>query len=588
MSFKAPVRDLAFALEAAGFDRLSAAFPNADPDTVDAVLNAAGDFAAEVLAPLNRTGDLTGVSYANGKVTAAAGFAEAYRRFAADGWTSLAADSAHGGQGLPRALGQAVCEMVQAANLSFSLCPILSQGAADAIEKNGSDEQKALYLPKLVSGEWTGTMNLTEPQAGSDLAGVATRAEPDGEGGYRLTGQKIFITWGDHDLADNIVHLVLARLPDAPAGSRGLSLFVAPKRLLDKDGALGPQNALRPGSIEHKLGLHGSPTCVMLFEGAKAELVGAPNAGLAGMFVMMNAARLQVGSQGVAIAERAYQQALAYALERQQGRSAWTGDQPARIFDHPDVRRALMLTKARIEAGRGLCLATAVAADLARVGADEAERQAAELREALLTPIAKAWCTDMGVEAASAGVQIHGGMGFIEATGAAQYYRDARILPIYEGTNGIQAIDLVGRKLALADGKAVSDLFGEIAATAAVLKATTGLEGVGARLQAALAAARSAVDWITPRRDAPDGLAGATLCLKLLGDVVAGWLLGKGALLVEAKLAGGVAPTDYLRTKVGLARLFAEQTLSGAPGLAQAIASGAAELATATPEGLGA
>ena len=348
MTYRAPQRDLAFALhEAADFGRLSGAFATADAETVAAVLAGAASLAEDVLAPLNRSGDIHGARYENGRVTAAPGFADAYRQFAAGGWNSLAADPAFGGQGLPKALEIAVFEIIQAANLSFGLCPMLTQGAIDAIEKNGDERQKALYLPRLVSGEWTGTMNLTEPQGGSDLGALTTKAERDGDG-YRLTGQKIFITWGDHDMADNIVHLVLARLPDAPPGTRGLSLFICPKRLVAADGTLGAMNDVRPGSIEHKLGIHGSPTCVMLFEGARAELIGAPNQGLAAMFVMMNAARLHVGVQGVAIADRAYQQALAYSLERKQGRSAWTGAAPSRLFDHPDVRRTLMLMKAKI------------------------------------------------------------------------------------------------------------------------------------------------------------------------------------------------------------------------------------------------
>jgi alkylation response protein AidB-like acyl-CoA dehydrogenase len=579
MTYRAPVRDLAFSLEAAAdLGRLAQAFPGADRDTVQAVLEAAGDFAAEVLAPLNRPGDLAGAAYENGSVTAAPGFAEAYKQFADGGWMGLAADPAWGGQGLPKALDLAVSEMVQAANLSFGLCPILTQGAADAIEKNGTKRQKALYLPKLVSGQWTGAMNLTESQSGSDLGGVATRAEPEGDG-FRLTGQKIFITWGDHDAAENIVHLVLARLPDAPEGSRGLSLFLAPKFLVGEDGTLGPRNNLRCAYIEHKLGIHASPTCVMLYEGARAELVGAPHAGLAAMFVMMNAARLQVGVQGVAIAERAYQQALAYALERRQGRSPWTGDYPARLYDQPDVRRTLMLAKARIEAGRGLCLTTAVAADLGRLARGPAAQEAARQREALLTPIAKAWCTDMGVEVASAALQVHGGMGFIEEIGAAQYYRDARILPIYEGTNGIHAIDLVGRKLLLGGGQAVRDLIGEIATTAVSLQAADGavLHAVGARLEAGAAAAEQASDWLAGRRgpSEADLLAGATAYLKLLGDVIGGWMLGKGALAAAARLAAGEGAEDYFKGKIALARLYAEQVLTLTPGMAAAVTQGA-------------
>jgi alkylation response protein AidB-like acyl-CoA dehydrogenase len=593
MSYKPPVRDLAFSLrEAADFARLETAFPAADAETVAAVLEAAGVFSADILAPLNRSGDLDGARFENGTVRAAPGFADAYRAFAGGGWNGLAAPVEFGGQGLPKALEIAVFEMVQAANMAFGLCPMLTLGAIEALAASGSDRQKALYMPRLVSGEWTGTMNLTEPQSGSDLGAVTTRAEPDGEGGYRLTGEKIYITWGDHDVADNIIHLVLARLPDAPGGSRGLSLFLAAKRLVSDTGEMGEANALRPASIEHKLGIHGSPTCVMLFEGARAELVGAPHHGLAAMFVMMNAARLQVGVQGVGLAERAYQQALTYALERKQGRSAWTGASPSRIFDHPDVRRTLMLMKARIEAARGLCLSTAVAADLARHAPNPADREAARMREDLLTPIAKAWSTDMAVEAASMGLQIHGGMGFIEATGAAQHYRDARILPIYEGANGIQAIDLMGRKLAIGKGKAVRELVAEIFPTASALKSADDawLHTIGARLEAGLAAIQSATGWMLERRGhaQPDALAGATPYLKLLGDVVGGWMLAKGALAASRELAAGSDAADYWRTKIGLARVYSEQILSQSPGLAQAVSQGAIDLFRATPESLGA
>ena len=432
MPFQAPVRDLLFCLtEIVEIDRLTTldAFNSLDRDTLAAVLEGAGSLAGEVLAPLNAAGDRAGASFKDGKVTAAPGFAEAYKAFAQGGWTSLAADPAYGGQGLPKTLELAVSEIMHAAYMAFSLCPMLTQGAIEAIHTHGDERQKALYLPKMIDGTWTGAMNLTESQSGSDLSTLRTRAEPDDQGGYRLHGQKIFITWGDHDCTENIVHLVLARLPDAPEGSHGVSLFLAPKRLVGEDGALGEANALGPESIEHKLGIHASPTCVMRFDGARAELIGEPNKGLAQMFTMMNAARLNVGIEGVGIAERAYQQALAYALERRQGRSVWTGEHNAPIFDHPDIRRALAGMKAKIEAARALCLLTAISNDLAAHAPDEAERRAARLRGELLTPIAKAWSTDMGVEAASLGLQIHGGMGFIEETGAAQHYRDARIRP---------------------------------------------------------------------------------------------------------------------------------------------------------------
>ncbi|MBI3677419.1 MAG: acyl-CoA dehydrogenase [Proteobacteria bacterium] len=592
MTYTPPIRDLTFSLmDVAGAGALRTSFAQFDGDTISAVLETAGSLAADVLAPLNRAGDEIGARIENGRVFSVPGFADAYRAFAQGGWNGLAADPKFGGQGLPKALEVCVFEMIQSANMAFGLCPMLTQGAIEALSEHGTERQKALYLPKLVSGEWTGTMNLTEPQAGSDLAALRTRAEPDGKGGYRLFGQKIFITWGDHDMAENIVHLVLARLRGAPAGNRGISLFLAPKRLVSEDGKLGAANALKPNSIEHKLGIHGSPTCVMQYDGAQAELIGVENQGLAQMFTMMNAARLHVGVQGVAIANRAYQQALAFSLERKQGRSAWTGEYPARIFDHPDIRRMLMLMKAKVEAARAICLSTAVAADLAKVAADPATREKARLREELLTPIAKAWSTDIGVEVASLGVQVHGGMGFIEETGAAQHYRDARIAPIYEGTNGIQAIDLIGRKLALNNGLAVNELLEEIATTSSALKASSDewLHAVAERIDVAIDLARTASAWLIEHRGhaQPDALAGAAPYLEMLGGLVGGWMLGKGALVASERMKSGDADL-YWRTKIGLARVFADHVLSQSQGLAAAVMQGAYDLYKTTPEALGA
>jgi hypothetical protein len=580
MPYSAPVRDLAFALQAAGHsDLLARAFPDLDDATVAAVLEAAGSFAAEVLAPLNRTGDQIGARYADGAVTAAPGFAQAYRDYVAGGWTSLSADPAHGGQGLPKALDLAVFEMMNSANMAFTLCPMLTQAAVEALTLHGTPRQKALVLPKLVSGEWTGAMNLTEPQAGSDLAAVATRAAPDSQGGYRLDGQKIFITWGDHDMAENICHLVLARLPDASPGVKGISLFLAPKRLIGDDGRAGAANGLRPASIERKLGIHGSPTCVMLYEDAQAELVGEPGQGIAHMFVMMNAARLQVGVEGVGIAEGAFQHALAYAQERRQGRAAWSTESPAPIYGHPDVRRTLMLMKARTAAARGICLTTGVLADLARFAPTREEREAARARQELLTPIAKAWSTEAGVEVASLGVQVHGGMGYIEETGAAQLLRDARIAPIYEGTNGIQAVDLAGRKLDLTRGEAVRSLAAEMLATAEALTENPELQPVGARLAEGVAALEHATAWLLDHRG-PDSLAGATPYLKLAGDVIGGWMLGR-----EALLAAG-SPEPWLAAKAPLARLYASQVLAQAPGVAAGVMAGGADLEGVSAEAL--
>ncbi|MBL6852262.1 MAG: acyl-CoA dehydrogenase [Alphaproteobacteria bacterium] len=593
MTYTAPVRDLLFALnEVGGFAQLRALpkFADCDDATVTAILEAGGKLAAEQLAPLNRAGDTIGAQFENGRVRAVPGFAAAYKQFVDGGWGALASDPGYGGQGLPKALEVAVFEMIHASNMAFGLCPMLTRGAVEALTAHGTAHQKQLYLPKLISGEWTGTMNLTEPQSGSDLGTLRTRAEPDGNGGYRVTGTKIFITWGDHDMTDNIVHLVLARLPDAPAGSRGISLFLVLKRHVAGDGTLGAANTAGPSSIEHKLGIHGSPTCVMQFEGARGELVGEINQGLAHMFTMMNAARLQVGTEGVGIAERAYQQALAYALERRQGRSAWTGELNAPIFDHPDIRRSLMLMKAKIEAARAICLSTALAADLAEHATDDKARGRAQLRAELLTPIAKAWSTDIGVEIASMGVQIHGGMGFIEETGAAQHYRDARIAPIYEGTNGIQAIDLMGRKLALGNGQAVRDLLDEIWSAIGALKSSPNawLHSVGARLEACAGAAQTATSWMVERRGhaQPDALAGATAYLKLLGDLTGGWMLAKGAL-AAAKHTGD-DPDQWWATRIGLARVFADQVLAQSPGLAAGVTAGAIDLVKTSARALGA
>ena len=580
MTFQAPARDLLFALtEMAGVERLMdlEAFAGLDRETMRAVLEAAAALADEVLAPLDAPGDRAGATYADGRVTAAPGFAAAYKAFAQGGWGGLAADPAYGGQGLPRALETAVAEMIDAANLAFSLCPMLTQGAIEAIHAHGTARQKALYLPRMITGEWTGAMNLTEPQSGSDLSTLTTRAEPDGQGGWRLYGQKIFITWGDHDCADNIIHLVLARLPDAPPGSRGVSLFLAPKVLVGEDGGLGERNALAPGGIEHKLGIHASPTCVMLYDGARAELVGQPHHGLAHMFTMMNAARLNVGGQGVGVAERAYQRALAYALERRQGRSIWTGEASAPIFDHPDVRLMLATMKAKTEAARGICLTTAVCADLARHAADAAEREAAQLRMELLTPIAKAWSTDVGLEVASLGLQVHGGMGYIEETGAAQHYRDARIAPIYEGTNGVQAIDLVGRKLAMADGEGARALIRDMRTAAGVLRddADPRAQAIGVRLAGAVNAAEAATKWLIERRGTADVLAGASAYLTLMGETVGGWMLAKGAL---AALAGRAGEATFAQGRVGLAAHYADAVLAQAPGRLAAVTAGAATL----------
>lgn len=580
MTYRAPVKDIAFSLSAvAGIDAVAdtGAFPHYDADLMGAVLEAAGQFSEEVLAPLNRPGDLAGAKYANGSVTGAPGFADAYRQFAEGGWTGLTASEEAGGQALPKALELAAYETVHSANMAFGLCPMLSLAAIEALEAHGTEEQKTVYLPKLVSGEWTGAMVLTEPGAGSDLGALTATATPNGDGTYALNGQKIFITWGDHDATDNIVHMVLARLPDAPAGPKGISLFLASKFEVKDDGSLGARNDFRPVGVEHKLGIHASPTCVMSYEGARATLVGQPNEGLSHMFVMMNAARLAVGVEGVGIAERAYQHALNYALDRKQGRSVWTGESNAPIFDHPDVRRTLSVMKARIEAARALCLSTGVAADLAKHAATEEDRKRWKGREDLFTPIAKAWSTDIGCDVASMGVQIHGGMGFIEETGAAQYYRDARIAPIYEGTNGIQAMDLVGRKLSMDGGDSAKALIAEMKATIAPLGKLYSGKPVE-RFTAAVEAVEDATLWLLDRKAdqdaAADVLAGADAYLKLLGDVVGGWMLAKGALAAKTRLDAGDGDTAWLNGKIALYEVYAANVLGHASSRLAAVGQG--------------
>ncbi|WP_135210851.1 acyl-CoA dehydrogenase [Vitreimonas flagellata] len=501
MTYAAPIADMRFALEAcADLWSLRERFPDLDEDLLAAILEGAGALAGETLAPLNRSGDRARISLANDVVTTPRGFAEAYQAYKDGGWQGLAADPTYGGQGLPRAVALAVMESVHAANMAFGLLPMLTLGAIEAIEQHGAPDQKALYLEKLISGEWSGAMNLTEPQAGSDVGALTTKAVPQADGSYAITGQKIFITWGEHDLAPNIIHLVLARIEGAPAGSKGISLFIVPK-FRDADGS---RNAVRCIGLEEKMGIHASPTCTMAFEGATGWLIGEENRGLVAMFTMMNAARLNVGMEGVAVAEAAYQKALAYAKERKQG--------GALIIEHPDVRRMLMTMRAKIQAGRAICYACAVAAD----GDDKP-------MEDVLTPIAKSWSTDMGVEVASLGVQVHGGMGFVEQGGAAQFFRDARIAPIYEGTNGIQAIDLYGRKLLGDRGEAmrrVIDMAREAAGQSKDARVATHLGDAANALE-------TATDYmLSAARD--DALAGASAYLALAGDVVGGMLLARG------------------------------------------------------------
>ncbi|WP_116085110.1 acyl-CoA dehydrogenase [Tropicimonas sp. IMCC34011] len=465
MPYRAPTHDIRFLLEqVAGFDRVreTGHYEDAGPDVTEAILEEAGKVCTEILAPLQRPGDTHPARLENGVVRTSPGYGDGFRAIADGGWVSLSADPEYGGMGLPIAIQTAVNDMMSGACLSLQLNPLLTQGQIEAIAAHASDEIKALYLPKLISGEWTGTMNLTEPQAGSDVGALTTKAVPDGDGAYRISGQKIYITWGDTDFAENVCHLVLARLPDAPKGTRGISLFLVPKRLPDEAGNAGVANGVSVVSLEEKLGLHGSPTCVMQYEDAKGWLVGPEQGGMAAMFTMMNNARLGVGAQGIGVAEAAWQQALSYGMDRKQGRAEGTGT----IAEHPDVRRMLSLMKAEIRAARSIALMNAVALDMARATGDGGWRARAEL----LIPITKAYGTDTGIAVSDLGIQVHGGMGYVEETGASQFFRDVRVTAIYEGTNGIQAMDLVGRKMA-DNGEAALALIDEISAEAEAARA---------------------------------------------------------------------------------------------------------------------
>ena len=543
MTFTPPINAISYLLRhAIDFEALSAcpAYSDLSADLAQDILGGGAAFASDVLAPINRAGDEHGSKLKDGMVSTAPGFQDAYKAYTEAGWQGLSApesigDLKLGGMGLPQTMSVAVYEMLYAANMSFGLCPMLTASSMNAIITHASDELKQTYLPKMVMGEWTGAMNLTEPQAGSDLGALRTKAIANGDGSYALSGQKVFITWGDHDCTDNIVHLILARLPDAPAGSRGISLFLAPKFLVDPDGNPGVRNGITAIGLEHKLGIHASPTCVMEFDGATGWMVGAENRGLACMFTMMNEARLFVGVQGVGIGERAYQAALGYAQDRVQGRVV-DALPDAPIIGHADVRRMLMDMKAGLMGARAINLACAFASDMGEAAQDEDVRQAAHARQALLTPIVKAYGSDMGVAAASTGVQIHGGMGFIEETGAAQHYRDSRIAPIYEGTNGIQALDLVGRKLRRDGGAAMGALIADLETILTDVDAMHDKDGIDLgckqkHLSAGIAAMRSATDMVLAMNDQDSGAA-AVPYLALCGDVVA------GAFLIKSVISG--------------------------------------------------
>ncbi|MFS2155252.1 acyl-CoA dehydrogenase [Rhizobium sp. Rhizsp42] len=590
--YKAPVEEIAFTLKhVAGLAHAidDGLLGDLGEDLVDAILHEAGRFASDEIAPLAEIGDRQGARISDGKVTTPDGWRDLYRNWISGGWNGLTASEDFGGQALPHMLNVAALEMWNSGSMAFALCPTLTMGAVEAITAHGSDALKQTYLPKLVSGEWTGTMNLTEPHAGSDLGVLKARAERRDDGSYRIFGQKIFITWGEHDAADNVIHLVLARLPDAPDGTRGISLFLVPKFLVNDDGSLGARNDLFCHALEHKLGIHGSPTCTMIYgdgrfgeeKGAIGWLVGEENKGLACMFTMMNNARLAVGMQGVAIAEAATQKAIAYARERTQGKApGWTGSGQtggmSPIIEHPDVIRMLLTMKALTQGARAIAYSCAHATDMAhRAGDDKKHWQE---RAALLTPVAKSFATDIGVDVASLGIQVHGGMGFIEETGAARYLRDARIAPIYEGTNGIQAIDLVTRKLPLSDGGEVKSLIAELQAIADRVGASNA-ENFGAtanRLNAAITDLQEATDWLLAQLSAgnlADALSGATPYQRLFGLTLTGCYLAKGAL--------ADADDGKAADRIALCRFAAENLLAETTSLKDTVVNGAASLAAA-------
>ncbi len=578
--YTAPLRDMRFALnELAGMAEVAKlpGYDEATPDTVDAILEQAAKFSSEVLDPINYSGDQEGSKWSAGEVRTPNGFRDAYRRFCDGGWNALPFEAEWGGQGLPRLVSTPVQEMWKSSNMSFSLCPLLTQGAIEALLLRGSDELKQAYLPKMVEGKWAGTMNLTEPQAGSDLSLVRTKAERAGRH-YLVSGQKIFITYGEHDLTENIVHLVLARTPEAPEGVKGISLFIVPKFIPDKDGSPGERNGARCASIEHKLGIHASPTAVMVYDKAVGYLVGEENRGLETMFIMMNAARFAVGLEGVAIAERAFQRALAFAKERLQGRDLVEGGKAVPIIRHPDVRRMLMLMKSQTEAMRALAYTTAASLDFSQKSPDEKERIRHQAFVDLMIPVVKGWCTETGIEIASLGVQVHGGMGFVEETGAAQYLRDARITTIYEGTTGIQAMDLVGRKIAREGGATARQWLSQLKKLDAELarSANPDIQSIRSHLSKGTQAVADCVDFIVAAKDPRAAFAGAVPFLKLMGIVAGGWQMARSALICERKLASKEAAASFHEAKIATARFYGDHVLVQASGLRDTVVSGAA------------
>ena len=585
--YHAPLAEMQFVLnELAGLGQISKlpGFEDATPDTVTAILEEAAKFATNVLDPLNRPGDREGSKLLDdGTVKTPAGFKDAYGQYCANGWNGLTKNPEYGGQGLPQLVSTAVEEMWHAANLAFDLCPLLTQGAIEAIELRGSPELKHKFLPNMVAGTWTGTMNLTEPQAGSDLAAVRTRAVPQGDGTYKLSGQKIFITFGEHDYTDNIIHLVLARTPDAPEGVKGISLFVVPKVLVNDDGSLGARNDVRCVSLEHKLGIHASPTAVLAYGdhgGATGYLLGEENRGLEYMFIMMNLARFSVGMEGVGISDRAYQRAVAFARDRVQGKAVGLekGALTGPIIEHPDIRRMLMTMRAYTEAMRAVAYVTASALDHADKDPDPTARARHQAFADFMIPIVKGWSTETAQEIASLGVQVHGGMGFIEETGAAQYLRDARIITIYEGTTGIQANDLIGRKTARDSGAVARTVAATIEQTAAKLAARRepALQAFGVQLAAAAADLQSAIDWMVPAfgQQTRAAHAGAVPYLELWGLVAGGWQMGRAVLIAADQLAAGDGDARFLQAKIATARFYGDSLLPHASALTQTILHG--------------
>ncbi len=584
-----PLADMLFALHhVADLDEVHgfAGFEHADSESVTAILEEYGRFISTEVAPTNRIGDVEESRWDDGAVITPEVFKAAYAGYTQAGWSSVPFDVDLGGGGFPWMVGIAMQEMLNSANMAFAMAPLLTQGAIDAIKAHGDEILRSTYLPKMISGEWTGSMNLTEPDAGSDVGNVRTRAVPAGDGTYLISGTKIFITFGEHDLTDNIVHLVLARLPDAPVGTKGISCFVVPKFFVADDGSLGDRNDVRCLSIEHKMGIKASPTCVLEYggnsQGAIGWLLGEPNAGMRTMFTMMNNARLGVGIEGLGLAERAYQQAVSYAKERQQGRAvgAPKGERSA-IIDHPDVRRMLLSMKASIEALRALCYFDAYHIDRAHHHGDASQRTASSELVELLTPLCKAWGTDLAVEVTSSAIQVHGGMGFIEETGVAQHFRDARITPIYEGTNGIQAMDLVGRKLGLRGGAVFASLLGWIQTTANDI-AALGDDGekIAQRLSEAIQATEAAAGWLTEHgmSNVNDALTGATPFLTMCSRLVGGWLLAKEAVAAAHLTEQGAGDASFHAAKMATARFFADNILSSVPGLVASVQSGASGL----------